>query len=168
MEKILTKLLFAGVIISLLYVSSVEAKKEEVTIKDEVNATQEIHIIRESDKEDRVYILAKAIESFEGFYAGSVSQRNNNPGNLRYSPMQSGKKDGFAYFDTYDKGLEALMYQIALAAEGKSRSYRSDMTLLEFFNTYAPSSDNNQPSVYYNFIIKETGFDRTMKLSQLI
>ena len=117
---------------------------------------------------DKILILAQAIQQFEGYYAGSLAQRNNNPGNLRYSPLQSGKRDGFAYFDTFEQGMEALKLQIRIGATGESRVYRPDMTLLQFFNIYAPSSDNNQPSIYYQFVLDTTGFTSAMTLQDLL
>jgi hypothetical protein len=117
---------------------------------------------------DRISILALAIQEFEGDYAGSLARRNNNPGNLRSSPLQSGKRDGFAYFDTYELGMEALEHQIRIGATGESRVYYPEMTLLQFFNTYAPSSDNNQPSKYYQFVLGTTGFTSDMLLRDLL
>lgn len=119
-------------------------------------------------REDKVYKLAKAIQLFEGYHEGSRSYVNNNPGNLRNSPFKTGMLGGFAYFDTYEQGFDALMYQIRISAEGRSGVYRPEMTLLEFFNVYAPSSDNNQPNVYYNNVMEHTGFDRGMTLAELI
>lgn len=122
----------------------------------------------EEPSPSRVETLAKAIEDFEGYYLGSVAYRNNNPGNLRYSPLQAGKRGGFAYFDSYEEGFEALKHQIRIAASGDSRVYRPDMTLLEFFNTYAPASDSNQPNVYYKFVMDKTGFAEGMQIKDLL
>ena len=117
---------------------------------------------------DRINLLVDIIQEFEGFYAGSRAQVNNNPCNLRWSAYQTGKLAGFAYFDTYQQGREACRHQITIAADGRSRVYTPDMTLLEFFNVYAPSSDNNQPSVYYAYVIEHTGFPAEMPISALL
>jgi len=117
---------------------------------------------------DRVGILVDVIKKFEGFYAGSRAQVNNNPCNLRWSSRQTSKVAGFAYFATYQQGREACRHQITIAADGRSKVYRPDMTLLKFFNVYAPTSDNNQPSAYYAYVIKHTGFDKDMPLSSLL
>lgn len=124
--------------------------------------------VEKSPKIDKVELLAKNIEKFEGYYAGSVAFRNNNPGNLRRSPLQAGRRDGFAYFNSYEEGFEALKNQIIVSASGQSSYYHPEMTLEDFFNTYAPSADNNQPSVYLAFIIKETGFSKNMKIKELL
>jgi hypothetical protein len=111
--------------------------------------------------------LADAIKDFEGYYAGSVSERNNNPGNLRYSPFQTGKRDGFSYFETYERGYYALIYQIELAVTDRSAVYHSDMTIQEFFNVYAPASDDNQPSIYADTVAQQIGVSVNTKLSEL-
>lgn len=108
------------------------------------------------------------MSQFEGYYAGTIATKNHNPGNLRSSPFQTGKYGGFAVFPDYETGLYALKYQIYLAASGKSRYYRSDMTLLEFFNVYAPPHDSNQPNVYTAFVVKQTGLTKDTLISDLI
>lgn len=118
-------------------------------------------------KEDNLTILANAIQVFEGYHEGSLSYRNNNPGNLRHSPFQAGRKNGFAYFSTYEEGFEALRYQLAIAAMGDSRVYTPDMTLSEFFNVYAPPHEN-QPNVYTQFVLEHTGFNEDMQLKELL
>ena len=37
----------------------------------------------------------------------------------------------------------------AQAANADPTKNAAEMTLLEFFNVYAPSSDSNQPNIYY-------------------
>lgn len=117
---------------------------------------------------NKIDILVNVIEEFEGFYAGSRAYENNNPCNLRYSSRQSGKVAGFAYFDTYAEGREACVHQITIAADGRSRVYSPEMTLLQFFNIYAPSGDGNQPSVYYTYVINHTEFGPETRLKDLL
>lgn len=124
--------------------------------------------IKHYEHVDNVEVLALAIQKKEGYFPGSLAYRNNNPGNLRYSSIQDGRRDGFAYFDTYEKGLQALKNQIIAAAMGDSKYYNPEMTLLDFFNKYAPSSDNNNPENYFNFVIQETGLAPDMKIKDLL
>lgn len=99
---------------------------------------------------------------------GSISWRHNNLGNLRWSPFQVGNINNFSVFPDYETGLKALKYQLELAATGKSKSYRADMTLREFFNTYAPSNDGNYPETYSSYIAKRLGVDVGIKINSLI
>ena len=55
------------------------------------------------------------------------------------------------------------------AAEGKMKSYKPTMTLLQFFSTYAPSSDNNDPAIYAKAVAKKLGVDyHVFRISQLL
>jgi hypothetical protein len=107
--------------------------------------------------------LATAIQRMEGWAPGSVSFRNNNPGNLR--PLGAGRtwagqigvdSGGYVVFDGYASGLAALKKQIGILI---SRG----LTLTQFFagqrdasgkvvpggySGYAPAADHNQPNVY--------------------
>ena len=118
---------------------------------------------------------ALAIQEFEGFFTpswrnwrGSISWRQNNPGNLRWSPFQLGTRDGFAYFKDYQAGFDALCYQLRLAALGKSRVYKSTDTLAVFFSRYAPTEDSNNPDVYAKFVAKKLGVPVSTKISTLL
>ena len=91
--------------------------------------------------------LAIAIKKHEGFFSGSRSFRNHNPGNLRFANQfhAIGKDvDNFAIFKTYEDGWEALMHQLTIACKGGSKIYNPEMTLLEFFQKY----DESNPKVY--------------------
>lgn len=124
-------------------------------------------LIKQS-KPSRLSDWSKAIAKYEGFdIPGSVAQRNNNPGNLRWSPTQAGTKDGFAFFNTPQEGWDALLFQLRIAVEGKSNFYTPEMTLLEFFQKYAPSSDNNDPTRYAAFVAKELGVELATKIMEL-
>lgn len=118
---------------------------------------------------------ASAIQEFEGWYderqrppAGSRSYRQNNPGNLRWSPFEDGNIDNFSVFNTYEKGREALIHQLRIAANGESRVYKPDMTLYRFFEVYAPSSDNNHPQHYAEFVAKRLGISPTVLIKTLL
>lgn len=111
-----------------------------------------------------------AIQKYEGFYPGSRSYRNNNPGNLYYASQQGtvGRDEkGFAVFDTYGNGYKALKNQIRLAISGKSKYYKPDMSIIDFFSVYAPYHDSNDPYSYALFVARETGLDPQTKIKDL-
>jgi hypothetical protein len=97
--------------------------------------------------------VANLIQTVEGWFPGSVSQQNNNPGNLMYAgqPGAIGQSSsGFAIFDSVSDGYQALLNQIALdASRGE--------TILEFANKYAPAQDGNDPTSYAAQIAAATG-----------
>lgn len=130
-----------------------------------------------AQKLSRITEWAKAIQKFEGYYQpgenpkypnGSISYRNNNPGNLRWSPFQNGTEGGFSTFRTYEEGFDALEYQLTIAANGKSQVYTPEMTLLRFFQVYAPSSDNNYPDIYAKFVADSLGININTKIKTLL
>ncbi len=113
----------------------------------------------------RIEDIADAIQKMEGWFPGSVSYQNNNPGNLRYVghvafggiQTSMGIKN-FSKFDSYADGRKALIWQIKSYAD-RGVSFR------EFLNAYAPSSDNNDPENYSNFVANWVGADPDEKLS---
>lgn len=122
--------------------------------------------------------LAHAIAEYEGWSAGSwsdgdaksptVSYRNHNPGNLRFSVFQAGERDGFAVFHSDFVGFFALMYDLWIKASGKSSTgLKPESTLAEFVNTYAPPSENDS-AAYLQFITLRTGFSADMMLKDLL
>ncbi len=120
---------------------------------------------------------AEAIKSVEGWFVpnqradypkGSRSFRNNNPGNLRSSKFQTGVRDGFAYFQDYETGWKALLFQLRIAADGRSKVYRPDMTLAEFFAVYAPSGDGNNPHRYAKQVATYLGIPVDTKIKTLV
>lgn len=118
---------------------------------------------------------AEAIQWYEGWFTpsqmpprGSRSYRQNNPGNLRYSPFEDDNVDNFSVFNDYATGLKALKFQLTIAGDGRSRVYRPDMTLIEFFSKYAPSSDNNYPVKYATAVAGRMGVSPETKISELI
>ena len=114
---------------------------------------------------------ASTIQEFEGWKPGSRSFRNNNPGNIRYigQPSATGKDDkGFCIFKTYQDGFNCLCEILMNACTGKSKVYYPAMTLLQFFEKYAPSSDNNSPDNYAKFVAKRIGVEVNIKIKDLI
>lgn len=112
--------------------------------------------------------LAQAIAQFEGFNtSGSVAARNNNPGNLRSGPGQTGTDaSGYAIFPTAAAGWSALDNQVDL-------NVSRGLTLDQFFAGgngypgYAPSADSNNPAQYAAFVASQTGIPETVPLNQL-
>lgn len=106
--------------------------------------------------------VATAIQNHEGYYPGSVSYRNNNPGNLKYAgqPGATGADArGFAIFPDFATGFQALKNQLALDA-----SRNPDWTLTQFFskylggNPYSPeTTGQGNPFSYAADVAKQLG-----------
>lgn len=114
---------------------------------------------------------AEGIQKFEGWFKGSRSYRNNNPGNIRYIGQKRaiGEDDkNFCIFKTYADGRQELIEMLLRAAEGRSRVYKPTMTLLDFFKTYAPSSDNNHPETYAAAVAKMIGVSIGTQIKELL
>lgn len=97
--------------------------------------------------------LANSIAQMEGWsVSGSLAQRNNNPGNIRYVGQAGATlgDGGFAKYPSSDAGFNALTTLI-------NKRANQGMTLSSFINQYAPSSDNNDTNSYLNFLSKQTG-----------
>ena len=113
--------------------------------------------------------IAQSIAQMEGFNTpGTLAARNNNPGNLRAGPGQTGTSGGFAVFPDLSTGWAALDNQISLNAS-------KGLTLNEFFAGkpgvyagYAPSADSNNPTQYAAFVASQTGADPNVPLSSLL
>ncbi len=122
----------------------------------------------------------EAIKDHEGWYVpgqvdgypdGSPSFRNNNPGNLRYVGQKraSGRTaNGFCIFMTYDDGYTELKEMLIRACTGKSNHYNPEMSLLDFYEVYAPASDNNIPISYAKAVAKRIGVDITTQIKTLL
>lgn len=96
--------------------------------------------------------LMNAIANMEGYnVSGSIAQRYNNPGNLRYAPTQSGTAStasgNFATFNDSNQGWSALQDYI---------NNNSNMSLRDFIYQYAPPTENNT-SNYLNYVADQMG-----------
>jgi len=99
--------------------------------------------------------MAQAIATMEGFYRpNSVSQRQNNPGNLR-SWGRHPIVGGYVAFPTPKVGWSALKVQI-------EKNIQRGLTMDEFFAGkagvyagYAPGADQNDPKGYAAFVAKQ-------------
>lgn len=108
--------------------------------------------------ENQLTQFAKAVELHEGYYKGSRSYRNNNPGNLRYTAYTASlgakAKDtgNFCIFASYSAGFEALRAFLKDACTNKLKAYKGTMSLYQFFEVYAPAADKNNPHRYADFV----------------
>ena len=93
-----------------------------------------------------IQTMALAIQDWEGWYEGSRSWRNNNPGNLKYAGQPgaiSKDEEGHAIFDSYQSGWNALIRQLEAAFFGTSKVYKPSFSLYEFFHVYAEANSEN-------------------------
>lgn len=82
--------------------------------------------------------FAEAIARAEGFYVeGSRPARNNNPGDLRAWPGAEEDSDGYAVFDTPERGWAALESQLKVIRDGQSHFYSLSMTFSQMGKIYA-------------------------------
>lgn len=113
-----------------------------------------------------------AIQQFEGWFPGSTSYKNNNPGNLKYVGQRLAiDKDsrGFCIFLNYNDGYTELRNMLTNAATGRlAPLYRADMTVLEFYMKYAPPSDNNPTNAYASFVAKALGVTVDTPIKKLL
>lgn len=132
--------------------------------------------LKEAKKHPMLQKWAEAIRQHEGWFDGSVSQRCNNAGNIRftdYTKKYLGAVSvcptaNFAYFRTADEGMEGLLIHLFYAATGQLKSYRADMTLLEFYEVYAPSADGNAPATYAKAVADHIGVTTKARISSFV
>lgn len=112
------------------------------------------------DSENPLILFCTAIRDFEGSPKNvngkpDKNYKNNNPGNCRfykggylpkYLPVLK-DKDGFAIFPTYQLGWEYLQAMVKQMAKS-----HPNWTMLDFFNNYAPESDDNPTKKYAQFV----------------
>jgi len=100
-----------------------------------------------SSYNDKVQYLAEAIARAEGFYvAGSLPQRQNNPGAI---------KSGGVFVTSYPdaaSGWNALYNQVDLMLTGRSAYYNSSMTFSQIAQIYT-GGDNAET---WAFIVSNT------------
>lgn len=117
---------------------------------------------------------ASAVQQYEGFYPGSRSYKNNNPGNLRFTNYTvtlgaTGKdKDNFAVFPSYAVGRKALERLLIDAATDKLALYKSTMTLFDFQAIYSPAADQNDPNSYALYVSRKLGVPPQTQIKTLV
>lgn len=112
--------------------------------------------------------IAAAIARMEGFFkAGSIAQRNHNPGNLR-SWGKMPIVGGYAQFATDEDGWRALRRQV-------QKNIERGLNLYEFFGGkkkvyagYAPAADQNHPKQYAEFVARQVGIAADVPLNEVI
>lgn len=117
-----------------------------------------------------VNAIAGAIQQQEGYYPGSVSYTNNNPGNLVYAgqPGATPGPGGFAKFQTLADGQNALLNQINLdATRGTDVNGNPTTTIAQLISSWAPSSAGNDTASYIANVSATTGYDPNAPLSSL-
>lgn len=107
--------------------------------------------------------IGSTIQTVEGWFPGSVSYTDNNPGNLKYvgqAGATGADSRGFAVFPDYATGQAALYHQLDLyAGQG--------LTIGQMMNIYAPATDGNQPGPYAQNIANAVGATVNTKLTDL-
>lgn len=122
--------------------------------------------------------FCEAIKSREGFFPpckqyplGTPSYRNNNPGNARYNPTgylpiygNVGKSgNGFAIFKDYATGWLYLMNMVKYKIE-----QHPNETIQDFFNSYSPKSDGNDPISYAKEVATKCGVTPNFQVKGLL
>ena len=93
---------------------------------------------------DPVQIVAAGIQHVEGWFPGSRSFRNKNPGNIRgVGDTGQSDKDGYAVYSTYEAGFDALLNDLQAKADK-----HPTFSILNVFERYAPWKDKNNPDTY--------------------
>lgn len=94
--------------------------------------------------------IADAIYEEEGNKPGQRAYRNRNPGNLRpLSADQERDSGGYRIFPSFCEGYHELLRDIAVKILGLDHKGLSlDSKLVDLFQIYAPSADNNLPLRY--------------------
>lgn len=113
---------------------------------------------------NRLTALALGIQKIEGYFKGSRSYRNNNPGNIEYGKRTIsygaiGTDGRFAKFPDYETGLNALKRLIT--------DVYINNTLFQMISKYAPPSENDTKS-YANSLASALGVKITDKVSDII
>lgn len=121
--------------------------------------------------------LMAAIAAHEGWYPvgsaeypdGSIAYKNHNPGNLRSSPFEIGKKNGYSVFKSDAVGFWALEYDITQKAKGNTvTKLTGASTLRDLIFVYAPPGDNNNSEAYLAEVVKNTGLSESTLLRELL
>lgn len=111
-----------------------------------------------------------AIRDYEGA-PGDANYRNNNPGNCRYYeggylPVYEPVLRSPAGFAVFKNMATGTLYLENLVKEKIHNHPR--WTLSDFFENYAPSSDNNNPLLYASFVARRLGVSVSYQCSQIL
>lgn len=136
-------------------------------------------------KISRIRDWALAIQKHEGYFPpgtnpnyplGTLSYRNNNPGNIKltdYTAKYLGAKPGiggFARFDSYLAGFNALMQFLKHACEDRLIPYKGNPTLFKFFEAYCEDIKSTaivEPVAYALFVASQLKVDPNVRIKEL-
>lgn len=117
----------------------------------------------------RLYRLAFAMRRHEGWFDGSRSWRNNNPGNLRKSKFEVSNVRGFSTFSNEHHGFFAAIYDLHCKCSGRTATgLGPKKTISDLIAVYAPPGDNNDVSSYVQSVIGELEIKADTKLSWFV
>jgi hypothetical protein len=125
--------------------------------------------------ESKLESFCEAIKRHEGWYPGSRSWRNNNPGNCRYSSVgyasMYGKvgKDAqnFAVFRDYTTGW-LYLNNLVKAKIAKHPTWSIERFFGDEGEGYAPASDDNDSKRYAQVVAKAVGLSPTDPMSKIL
>ena len=120
---------------------------------------------------DPISEWASAIQSFEGWFPGSRSWRNNNPGNLMYAgqPGATEGDGGFAVFDSVQDGFNALVRQLQVyVTRHPEYTLQQQMALYLGGDPLNPNTaPGGDPIAYATYIAGRIGATITSTLGEL-
>jgi DnaJ-domain-containing protein 1 len=114
--------------------------------------------------------LAEAMAIFEGWNNRmSRARRNNNPGNLKWSPYAIGyDEDGFAKFATEQDGWDAFIWDLLQKKLGNTRTGLSgESTLKDLIWTWTADPDEIKQT-YLSFVCSKLGVSALTKLKEFV
>jgi hypothetical protein len=148
-------------VIFLAFISILNKIKElfsEPVVKEEPKEFPLVVVIppKEEPKVSKLEPFCLAITTYENMPLSYC-----NPGALRTSSYitslgATSERAGFAVFPDMVTGEKALRQFVKDASEDKLKAYH-DKDILGFFQSYAPSSDNNKPELYAKFVADKIG-----------
>lgn len=115
-----------------------------------------------SDDNGRTVYIQRPDHSLEIRQGGTLTWRNNNPGNLRFAENAIGQNDSkngpFAIFENPDVGA-ATQNQVLFGPRYKN------LSISDALYRYAPPSDHNDTEAYIADVTHRTGLDRSTILN---
>ena len=115
--------------------------------------------------------LARAITIAEGWLPEkeSVSYRRHNPGNLKWSVFQLGRRNDFSYFLNDSVGFFALMFDLVCKCALKGKlNLGPKATLSELVKIYTAEQDLEKLENYLRIVERITGKNRNTKLEYFV
>lgn len=114
-------------------------------------------------------VIGSAIQNQEGFYPGSPSYQNNNPGNLIASSWTASQpgyvgsdSNGFAIFDTLADGTAAMNALIQNYANNGA-------TIQSMMAAWAPAGQgSNNPNLYAQIVAQAAGVPITTPVADVL